>query len=85
MTINNISSNNTAIKIQPLASKPNTEIIKKIKNINQNASQNINQSSALSPLSSRYTYAIGRDGKKYILQLSADLLKTGAHEPVFCS
>ena len=69
MTINNISSNNTAIKIQPLASKPNTETIKQIKNINKNT----NQSSALSPLSSRYTYAIGRDGKKYILQLRIDI------------
>lgn len=78
MTINNISSNNTAIKIQPLASKPNTETIKQIKNINQNASQNINQSSALSPLSSRYTYAIGRDGKKYILQLRIDIASVRA-------
>lgn len=77
MTINNISSNNTAntaIKIQSLASKPNTETIKQIKN----TSQNINQNSSLSPLSSRYTYAIGKDGKKYILQLRIDIASVRA-------
>ena len=71
MTINNISSNNTAIKIQSLASKPNTATqtaTKPVQNIN-----NANQNSSLSPLSSRYTYAIGRDGKKYILQLRIDI------------
>lgn len=77
MTINNISSNNTAntaIKIQSLASKPNTETIKQIKN----TSQNINQNSSLSPLSSRYTYAIGKDGKRYILQLRIDIASVRA-------
>ena len=78
MTINNISSNNTAIKIQSLASKPNTETVKQVKN----TSQNINQNSSLSPLSSRYTYAIGKDGKKYILidilQLRIDIASVRA-------
>lgn len=74
MTINNISSNNTAIKIQSLASKTNTETIKQVKN----TSQNINQNSSLSPLSSRYTYAIGKDGKKYILQLRIDIASVRA-------
>lgn len=74
MTINNISSNNTAIKIQSLALKPNTETIKQVKN----TSQNINQNSSLSPLSSRYTYAIGKDGKKYILQLRIDIASVRA-------
>lgn len=74
MTINNISSNNTAIKIQSLASKSNTETIKQVKN----TSQNINQNSSLSPLSSRYTYAIGKDGKKYILQLRIDIASVRA-------
>lgn len=74
MTINNISSNNTAIKIQSLASKLNTETIKQVKN----TSQNINQNSSLSPLSSRYTYAIGKDGKKYILQLRIDIASVRA-------
>ena len=74
MTINNISSNNTDIKIQSLASKPNIETIKQVKN----TSQNINQNSSLSPLSSRYTYAIGRDGKKYILQLRIDIASVRA-------
>ena len=74
MTINNISSNNTAIKIQSLAPKPNTETIKQVKN----TSQNINQNSSLSPLSSRYTYAIGKDGKKYILQLRIDIASVRA-------
>lgn len=74
MTINNISSNNTAIKIQSLASKPNTETIKQVKN----TSQNINQNSSLSPLSSRYTYAIGKDGKRYILQLRIDIASVRA-------
>ena len=71
MTINNISSNNTAIRLQPVASKPNIETqtaTKPVQNIN-----NANQNSSLSPLSSRYTYAIGKDGKKYILQLRIDI------------
>lgn len=72
MTINSIS--NTAIGLQHIASKPNTETIKQVKN----TSQNINQNSYLSPLSSRYTYAIGKDGKKYILQLRIDIASVRA-------
>lgn len=75
MTINNIS-NNTAIRLQPVASKPNIEIqtaTKPVQNIN-----NANQNSSLSPLSSRYTYAIGRDGKRYILQLRIDIASVRA-------
>lgn len=71
MTINSIS-NNTAIRLQPMASKPNieTQTAKPVQNINQNSS--------LSPLSSRYTYAIGRDGKRYILQLRIDIASVRA-------
>ena len=75
MTINSIS-NNTAIRLQPAASKPNieTQTAKPVQNINNNANQN----SSLSPLSSRYTYAIGRDGKRYILQLRIDIASVRA-------
>ena len=75
MTINNIS-NNTTIKIQHMASKPNieTKTAKPVQNINQN----LNLNSSLSPLSSRYTYAIGRDGKRYILQLRIDIASVRA-------
>ena len=75
MTINSIS-NNTTIRLQPMASKPNieTQTAKPTKNINEN----INQNSSLSPLSSRYTYAIGRDGKRYILQLRIDIASVRA-------
>ena len=75
MTINSIS-NNTAIRLQPVASKPNIETqtaTKPVQNIN-----NANQNSSLSPLSSRYTYAIGKDGKKYILQLRIDIASVRA-------
>ncbi len=75
MTINSIS-NNTAIRLQPVASKPNIETqtaTKPVQNIN-----NANQNSSLSPLSSRYTYAIGRDGKRYILQLRIDIASVRA-------
>lgn len=75
MTINSIS-NNTAIRLQPVASKPNIETqtaTKPVQNIN-----NANQNSSLYPLSSRYTYAIGRDGKRYILQLRIDIASVRA-------
>ena len=75
MTINSIS-NNTAIRLQPVASKPNIETqtaTKPVQNIN-----NANQNSSLSPLSSRHTYAIGKDGKKYILQLRIDIASVRA-------
>lgn len=76
MTINSIS-NNAAIRLQNVASKPNIETqtaTKPVQNINNNANQN----SSLSPLSSRYTYAIGRDGKRYILQLRIDIASVRA-------
>lgn len=72
MTINSIS-NNTAIRLQPVASKPNIETQTATKPV-----QNINQNSSLYPLSSRYTYAIGRDGKRYILQLRIDIASVRA-------
>lgn len=72
MTINSIS-NNTAIRLQPVASKPNIETQTATKPV-----QNINQNSSFSPLSSRYTYAIGRDGKRYILQLRIDIASVRA-------
>lgn len=72
MTINSIA-NNTAIRLQPVASKPNIETQTATKPV-----QNINQNSSLSPLSSRYTYAIGRDGKRYILQLRIDIASVRA-------
>lgn len=75
MTINSIS-NNMAIKIQHTSSKPNIET--KTEKPVQNINQNLNQNSSLSPLSSRYTYAIGRDGKRYILQLRIDIASVRA-------
>lgn len=75
MTINNIS-NNMATKIQHAASKPNIET--KMQKPVQNINQNVNQNSSLSPLSSRYTYAIGKDGKRYILQLRIDIASVRA-------
>ena len=71
MTINSIS-NNAAIRLQNMASKPNIETQTAKKPV-QNINNNVNQNSSLSPLSSRYTYAIGRDGKRYILQLRIDI------------
>lgn len=75
MTINNIS-NNMVTKIQHTASKPNIET--KTQKPVQNINQNVNQNSSLSPLSSRYTYAIGKDGKRYILQLRIDIASVRA-------
>ena len=76
MTINSIS-NNAAIRLQNMASKPNIETQTATKPV-QNINNNINQNSSLSPLSSRYTYAIGRDGKRYILQLRIDIASVRA-------
>ncbi len=75
MTINSIS--NTAIRLQHVVSKPNIETQTATKPA-QNIGNNINQNSYLSPLSSRYTYAIGRDGKRYILQLRIDIASVRA-------
>ena len=41
--------------------------------INKTTTNANQQSNGLSPLSSRYTYAIGRDGKRYVLQLRIDI------------
>ena len=76
MTINSIS-NNAAIRLQNVASKPNIETQTATKPV-QNINNNVNQNSSLSPLSSRYTYAIGRDGKRYILQLRIDIASVRA-------
>ena len=76
MTINSIS-NNAAIRLQNVASKPNIETQTATKPV-QNINNNVNQNSSLSSLSSRYTYAIGRDGKRYILQLRIDIASVRA-------
>lgn len=63
----NQTSNNIALRpIQNLKSatvEQNTETPKVSYNANQ----------ALSQLSSRYTYAMGQDGRRYILQLRIDI------------
>ncbi|WP_297204899.1 hypothetical protein [uncultured Brachyspira sp.] len=65
MTINKIGNMQT---VSPSAPKSSISV----QNINnpQKVSQ---QGSGISPLSSRYTYAIGRDGKRYVLQLRIDI------------
>ena len=66
MTISGISSNNVMqMSATSINTKPNIVEVKPT-NMNQQA-QN------MSPLSSRYTYAMGRDGKRYILQLRIDI------------
>ncbi|ACN84227.1 hypothetical protein OFR22_02750 [Brachyspira hyodysenteriae] len=70
MTINRINNNNVqqAAQVQMPVPKENTAA-QNPTNI-QKISQ---QGSGISPLSSRYTYAIGRDGKRYVLQLRIDI------------
>ena len=71
MTISGISSNNAMqMSATSLNTKPNIVEVKPT-NINQ-------QAQSLSPLSSRYTYAMGRDGKRYILQLRIDIASVRA-------
>lgn len=71
MTISGISSNNVMqISATSINTKPNIVEVKPT-NMNQQA-QN------MSPLSSRYTYAMGRDGKRYILQLRIDIASVRA-------
>ena len=68
MTVNKI---NNAQSLQQIQANP-----QKIDTVPQNAvnTQKMSQNmSGISPLSSRYTYAIGRDGKRYILQLRIDI------------
>ncbi|MEI0485371.1 hypothetical protein R4K89_01430 [Brachyspira intermedia] len=69
MTINRINNNvQQTAQVQMPAPKENTAT-QNPTNI-QKISQ---QGSSISPLSSRYTYAIGRDGKRYVLQLRIDI------------
>ena len=71
MTISGISSNNVMqMSATSINTKPNIVEVKPT-NMNQQA-QN------MSPLSSRYTYAMGRDGKRYILQLRIDITSVRA-------
>lgn len=71
MTISGISSNNVMqMSATSINTKPNVVEVKPT-NMNQQA-QN------MSPLSSRYTYAMGRDGKRYILQLRIDIASVRA-------
>ncbi|PCG20655.1 hypothetical protein [Brachyspira sp. G79] len=68
MTVNKI---NNAQSLQQLQANP-----QRIDTEPQNAvnTQKMSQQmSGISPLSSRYTYAIGRDGKRYVLQLRIDI------------
>ena len=71
MTINRINNNiQQTMQVQTApAPKENTQVQPNPTNI-QKISQ---QGSGMSPLSSRYTYAIGRDGKRYVLQLRIDI------------
>lgn len=71
MTISGISSNN----VMPMsATSINTKTnIVEVKPTNMNQ-----QAQNMSPLSSRYTYAMGRDGKRYILQLRIDIASVRA-------
>lgn len=65
MTVNKISNiNNT--QTAPVQAVPQKTAQTNIQKISQ-------QGSGISPLSSRYTYAIGRDGKRYVLQLRIDI------------
>ncbi|OEJ15828.1 hypothetical protein BFL38_10230 [Brachyspira hampsonii] len=69
MTINGINNN---VQQTPQVQMP----VPKENNSAQNPAniQKISQQgSGISPLSSRYTYAIGRDGKRYVLQLRIDI------------
>ncbi|WP_295156236.1 hypothetical protein [uncultured Brachyspira sp.] len=69
MTINKINNNNIQQTMQLQVPKVNASAQQNPTNI-QKISQ---QGSGMSPLSSRYTYAIGRDGKRYVLQLRIDI------------
>ncbi len=40
---------------------------------NSDATKSNETSSSVSPLSGKYTYAMGQDGKRYILQLRIDI------------
>lgn len=68
MTINSINNVKSSLETNTQSQKINTTS----QNINKTTNAN-QQSNGLSPLSSRYTYAIGRDGKRYVLQLRIDI------------
>ncbi len=63
MNINNINSTN-------FNKMPMSNIVRERNNV-QNTQTEVAQS--ISSLSSRYTYAMGRDGKRYVLQLTIDI------------
>lgn len=65
MTINKIANS------QPMTIAPKSNI--SAQNTVNNPQKISQQGSGISPLSSRYTYAMGRDGKRYILQLRIDI------------
>ncbi len=65
MTVNKISNMQTSIQMQASSVKENIKV--------QNPVNIKNTESGISPLSSRYTYAIGSDGKRYVLQLKIDI------------
>ncbi|ADG71283.1 hypothetical protein [Brachyspira murdochii] len=68
MTVNKI---NNAQSLQQIQANPQKSDAAPQNAVNtQKLSQ---QMSGISPLSSRYTYAIGQDGKRYILQLRIDI------------
>lgn len=67
MTVNKINSN---------AQSASAQAVQKVNTASQSSNniQKINQQgTTISPLSSRYTYAIGQDGKRYVLQLRIDI------------
>ena len=63
MNINNINSTN-------FNKMPMSNIVRERNNV-QNTQTEVAQS--ISSLSSRYTYAMGIDGKRYVLQLTIDI------------
>ena len=72
MTINKINNvQQPSAVVSPKAS------ISSVQNTN-NPQKISQQGSGISPLSSRYTYAIGRDGKRYVLQLRIDIASVRA-------
>lgn len=68
MTVNKINNAQSLQQVQANPQKADTAHQNAV-NI-QKMSQQMN---GISPLSSRYTYAIGRDGKRYVLQLRIDI------------
>lgn len=67
MDINQTSNN---IALRPIQNLKVTDS----KSINaETASNSSITSQSLSPLTSRYTYAMGQDGRRYILQLRIDI------------